>query len=209
MNLLSRKYNDFNKRTTLNRMRKKPEPFKILISCLLSLRARDETTEVISKELFKIADTPEKISKLSTKKLEKIIFSTGHYHKKAQTLKQVSNEIIKRFNSKVPSTKEELLSIKGIGLKTANVVLSFAYGQQVIVVDTHVHRISNRLGFVQTTNADKTEKELIKIMPKKYIQETNGILILFGREICQPISPWCSRCPIEKYCPKINVKKSR
>lgn len=209
MDILSRKYNDFNKRTTLNRMRLKPDPFKILISCLLSLRARDETTEVISEELFKVADTPEKILKLPIKKLEKIIFSTGHYHKKARVLKHVSKELIKRFNSKVPCSQEELMSIKGIGLKTANVVLSFAFGQQFIVVDTHVHRISNRLGWVKTKNADKTEEELTKIMPKEFLTEANGVLILFGREICQPISPWCSKCPVSDYCERVGVGRSR
>jgi len=209
MKVLSKKYGDFDKRTTLNRMRLKPDPFKILISCLLSLRARDETTDIISKELFKIADTPKKISKIPTKKLEKIIFSTGHYRKKARTLKNVSKELIERFDSKVPSSREELLSIKGIGLKTANLVLSFAFGQQFIVVDTHVHRISNRLGFVKTKNADKTEPELTKIMPKKFLTEANGILILFGREICQPISPWCSKCLLNNLCPKVDVKKNR
>ncbi len=209
MQILSEKYSNFDDRTTLNRMRLKPEAFKILTSCLLSLRAKDETTNRISKELFKIADTPEKIANMPTAKLEKIIFSTGHYHKKAQVLKSVSNELIKRFNSQVPQTKEELLSIKGIGIKTANLVLSFAFNQDFIVVDTHVHRISNRLGWVHTKNADKTEVELARIMPKEFLKEANGILILFGREICQPVSPWCSKCPVAEHCQRIGVKKSR
>lgn len=205
MNILAKKYDNFDDRTTLNRMRIKPDAFRILISCLLSLRAKDEVTNKISKELFKVADTPLKIIKLPTKKLEKIIFSSGHYHKKAQTLKSVSLELIKRFNEQVPKTREELLSIKGVGVKTANLVLSFAFGQEFIVVDTHVHRISNRLSWVKTKNADKTEKELKHLMPKKFLIEANGVLILFGREICVPISPWCSKCPIEKYCPKVGV----
>ena len=206
--ILSKKYNS-NEETTLNRMRKKPNPFKILISCLLSLRARDENTEKISKKLFNIANTPEEISKLPLKKLEKIIYSSGYYKNKSKTLKYVSNELIKKFNSKVPKTKEELLSIKGIGPKTANIVLAFAYNQSVIPVDTHVHRISNRLGFVKTKTAEKTEPELYKIIPKKDWNELNAIFVQFGRDICLPISPWCSKCPINKYCPKINVKKSR
>jgi endonuclease III len=149
MNILSKHYT-YKERTTLNSMRLKPDPFKILISCLLSLRAKDETTNKISKELFKIADTPEKLIKIPIKKLEKIIFSTGHYHKKAESLKHVSNELITRFNSKVPSTKEELLSIKGIGPKTANIVLNFAYNKPVLPIDTHCHRIPNRLGWIKT-----------------------------------------------------------
>ncbi|MFW5847174.1 MAG: endonuclease III domain-containing protein [Nanoarchaeota archaeon] len=208
MSILEKHY-QFNKRTTLNKMRSKPNPFKILISCLLSLRARDETTEKISRELFKIADTPQKLEKIPLKKLEKIIYSTGHYHKKARILKSVSKELIKKYNGKVPKTKQELISIKGIGPKTANIVLSFAFKEKVIPVDTHCHRIPNRLGWVKTKNAEKTEQKLIKILPKKYWQEFNAIFVLFGRTICQPVSPWCSKCPIKKTCPRINIKKSR
>jgi len=212
MNILEKHFH-YTERTTLNRMRKQKKSnknaFKILISCLLSLRAKDETTNRISKELFKIADTPKAIEKINTKKLEKIIFSSGHYHKKAQTLKHVSKELIKRFNSKVPGNKEDLLSIKGIGPKTANIVLSFAFNQQVLPIDTHCHRIPNRLGWLNTKTPEKTEKELEKILPKKYWTEFNGIFVLFGRTICVPISPKCSICPINQYCPRINVKKSR
>lgn len=203
------KHFDFKERTTLNRMREKPEPFKILISCLLSLRARDENTEKVSRQLFAVADTPEEISKMPTRKLEKLIYSSGHYKKKARTLKHVSKILLQDYNRKVPSTKEELMSIKGIGPKTANIVLAFAYNQQVLPIDTHCHRIPNRLGWVKTTTPEKTEKELEKILPKKYWNEFNGIFVLFGRTICQPISPWCSKCPVEKYCQKIGVKKSR
>ena len=203
------KHFDYKERTTLNRMRKKPNAFKILIACLLSLRAKDETTERISKELFKVANTPRKIAKINTKRLEKIIFSTGHYRKKARVLKHVSSELIKRFNGKVPSNREDLMSIKGIGPKTANIVLSFAFDKPVIAVDTHVHRVSNRLGLVKTKTAEKTEPELYKKIPKKYWKETNALLVLFGREVCQPISPKCSKCPINKVCKKVNVKKSR
>ena len=137
MQILERHFN-YKERTTLNRMRKSKvsdkKAFKILISCLLSLRARDENTEKVSKKLFKIADTPQKISKLPTKKLEKIIFSSGHYKKKARTLKHVSKELIKKFNSRVPKEKEQLLSIKGIGPKTANIVLGFAFEQEVLQI---------------------------------------------------------------------------
>jgi endonuclease-3 len=196
-------------KTTLNRMRKKPDAFKILIACLLSLRARDETTEKISEALFKIADTPQEILKIPTPRLEKIIFSTGHYKKKTQVLKSVSKELIERFNSQVPKTKDDLLSIKGIGPKTANIVLAFAFGQQVIPVDVHVHVIPNRLGWVKTKTPEQTEKELEKILPKKYWADFNAIFVQFGREICQPVSPLCSTCPINKYCPKIDVKRFR
>lgn len=208
MNLLVKHF-DYKERTTLNRMRKKPNAFKILISCLLSLRARDESTEKTSKKLFAIADTPKQIANISVKKLEKLIFSSGHYKKKARTLKHVSKVLINKFNSKVPDNKEELLSIKGIGPKTANIVLCFAYNQACLPIDTHCHRIPNRLGWVKTKTPEKTEKALEKILPKKYWKEFNGIFVLFGKTICQPISPWCSKCPINRYCPKINVNTRR
>jgi endonuclease-3 len=206
--ILSKKYPSNNK-TTLNRMRNKPDAFKILISCLLSLRARDENTEKVSKQLFEVAQTPKEILKLSTKKLEKLIFSSGHYHKKAVALKSVSKEILEKFNGEVPKTREELISIKHIGPKTANIVLAFAFGQKVIPVDTHCHRIPNRLSWVKTKIAEKTEIELNKIIPEEYKGDFNAIFVQFGRDICQPVSPKCSICPINKFCPKIGVVKSR
>jgi endonuclease III len=208
MELLIRSFN-YKEKTTLNRLRIKPDSFKILISCLLSLRARDENTKKVSEKLFAIADTPEKIIRIPSSKLEKIIFSSGHYKKKARVIKHVSEELIRNFDSKVPSTKKELLSIKGIGPKTANIVLAFAFGKSVLPIDTHCHRIPNRLGWIQTKTPEQTEKELEEILPKKYWKEFNGIFVLFGRTICQPISPLCSKCPIEKYCRKIGVKKNR
>jgi len=195
--------------TTLNRMREKPNAFKILISCLLSLRARDENTEIVSKQLFKVASTPQEIINLPLKKLEKLIYSSGHYIKKSQVLKHVSEEILIRFKNKVPSTRGELISIKGIGPKTANIVLAFAFGQNVIPVDTHCHRIPNRLGWVKTKTAEKTEIELNKIISENQKWEFNAVFVQFGREICTPLSPWCSKCLVSKYCSKINVGKMR
>jgi endonuclease-3 len=204
------KYFDYKERTTLNRMRKENEDaFKILISCLLSLRTQDKNTEIASKRLFEVADTPSQIIKLPIKKLERLIFSSGHYKKKSRVLKSVSKEILKRFDGKVPSTREELLSIKGIGPKTANIVLNFAFNQDVLPIDTHCHRIPNRLGWVSTKTPEKTEEELMKILPKKYWKEFNGIFVLFGKTICSPVSPKCSQCPVRKYCKRINVTKSR
>ena len=196
-------------KTTLNRMRKKPDAFKILISCLLSLRTQDKNTKVASDRLFTVADTPKGIVKLSTPRLEKLIFSSGHYKKKARTLKHVSGVLIDEFNSEVPIDKERLLSIKGIGPKTANIVLAFAFGQNVLPIDTHCHRIPNRLGWVKTKTPEQTEKELEKVLPKKYWNEFNGMFVQFGQEICQPISPWCSKCPIFKFCPRVGVERSR
>ena len=209
MSILEKHFN-YTERTTLNRMRKEhADPYKILISCLLSLRSRDETTEKISSVLFQIADTPEKLIKIPLKRLEGIIYSTGHYHKKALTLKHVSNEIITRFNGSVPSNKEDLMSIKGIGPKTANIVLNFAFNQPTLPIDTHCHRIPNRLGWVNTKTPEQTEKALEIILPRQYWFEFNGIFVLFGRTICTPISPKCSECPIKRYCPRFCVTSSR
>jgi len=208
MNILSKVYYS-NEKTTLNRMRKKPDAFKILISCLLSLRTKDKNTEKASNNLFAVANTPREIISLPIKKLEKLIFSSGHYKKKARILQSVSKELIQRFDSKVPDKKEELLSIKGVGPKTANIVLAFAYNKYVLPIDTHCHRIPNRLGWVKTKTPEQTEKELEKVLQRKYWREFNAIFVQFGQTICQPISPLCSKCPINKYCPRISVLKNR
>jgi len=208
MGILSKIYFS-NEKTTLNRMRKKPDAFKILISCLLSLRTQDKNTEKASRRLFEVAGTPKEILKLPINKLEKLIFSSGHYKKKSKVLKHVSGELIKKFKGKVPDTKEELLSIKGIGPKTANIVLAFAYGKNVLPIDTHCHRIPNRLGWVKTKTPEQTEKELEIILPLKYWNEFNAIFVQFGQTICKPISPFCSQCPVNKYCKRVGVVKFR
>ena len=199
------------RKTTLNRESKDNKnftPFQTLIACIISLRVKDETTERIVKELFKVADTPDKILKLSDKELEKLIYSSGYYKNKAKTIKKLS-EVIKENNNKVPDTEEELLKLHGVGRKTSNIVLSFAYDKNVISVDVNVHRISNRLGLVKTKTFEETEKDLEKILPKKYWREINGIFILHGKRICVPISPWCSKCSIKMTCSRIGVVRSR
>ncbi len=207
MQILGKKYP--RSTTTLNTMRGNSTPFEILISCLLSLRARDEVTDVISKDLFSIANTPEKIVAMSDKELKKIIFKSGHFNKKAEILKSVSRELIKRFDSKVPDDYDNLISIKGVGPKTANIVLAFAYGKMVLPIDVHCHRIPNRLGWIKTKTPEETEKVLEKILPKKYWKEFNSAFVQFGREICLPISPKCSECLVNKYCKRVGVVKSR
>lgn len=185
------------------------DPFKILIACLLSLRTTDANTERATAKLFAEATTPEEIVALPIEKLEQLIFSSGHYKKKARTLQSVSKELIERFNSVVPQTRDELMSMKGVGPKTSNIVLSFAFGKEVIAVDTHVYRVPNRLGWVNTKKPENTEQELYKVLPKKYWKECNTVMILFGKEICQPLSPWCSKCPFSSCCPKVGVERSR
>ena len=208
------KYYKKAERTTLNIMRrkisgKKSDAFKILISCLISLRTRDENTEKVVKKLFKFVKKPEDLIKIPRKKLEKLIFSSGYYKNKAKTLKHVSSVILKKYKGKVPQKKEELLGIKGIGPKTANIVLAFAFNKIVIPVDVNVHRIANRLGWAKTKIAEKTEEELEKILPRKFWREINSLFILHGRNICLPISPKCSICPVNKYCKRVGVRKNR
>lgn len=205
------KHFHYTERTTLNRIKNvvKPNPYKILISCLLSLRTKDSNTEKVSQKLFKIASTPQEIANINTKKLEKLIYSSGHYKKKARTLKHVSRVLLQDYGGKVPNDKEKLLAIKGIGPKTANIVLCFAYGQDVLPIDTHCHSILNRLGWLKTKTPEQTEKQLEKILPRKYWREFNAIFVLFGKTICLPISPLCSKCPIKKYCKRVGVEKSR
>jgi len=208
MEILKEKYPSHEK-TTLNRMRDKPDAFKILISCLLSLRTQDKNTEIASKRLFAVATTPEQIIALSDSELENLIFSSGHYRKKARTLKHVSKVLLEEFSSRVPEEKEELMSIKGIGPKTANIVLAFAFGKDALPIDTHCHRIPNRLGWINTKTPEQTEIELSQLLPKEYWKDFNAIFVQFGQTICVPISPKCSICLIEKYCQRIGVSKHR
>jgi len=190
-------------------MRGKASAFEILISCLLSLRARDEVTDVISRDLFEVANTPEGIVKLPMAKLKKIIFRSGHFNKKAVALKEVSLDLIKRFHSKVPDSYDELISIKHVGPKTANIVLAFAFGKLVLPIDIHCHRIPNRLGWIKTKTPEETEVELMRILPRKYWREFNSAFVQFGREICLPVSPKCSECGVREFCERVGVGRSR
>ena len=184
-------------------------PFIILVSTLLSLRTKDETTDQAMERLVKVATTPEGLLNLSNENLEKIIYPVGFYRNKARTLKNVSRIIIEKYHGKVPDNLDELLTIKGVGRKTANLVVTEAYGKPGICVDTHVHRISNRLGVVFTKNPHQTEEVLRKVLPKKYWIIYNTLLVTFGRRTCQPVSPRCSQCPMAYLCQKIGVTKHR
>lgn len=185
------------------------DPFLILISCLLSLRTRDVMSVKVSRQLFERARTPTSLVAIPQKELETIFRPIGFYRRKADIVKHVSSEILTRFHGKVPKTSHELLSIKGIGQKTANLVLGYAYNIPAICVDTHVHRLSNRLGLVSTKTPEQTEKALEKIVPKKNWIELNHLFVLWGQNICTPVAPKCSRCCLSPICPKIGVKKSR
>lgn len=184
-------------------------PFHILISCMLSLRTKDEVTSNASERLFKLADTPLKLSDLSCKTIEKTIYPVGFYRVKARNIKNVARVISEKYNSKVPDTIDELLKLNGVGRKTANLVVTVGYKKLGICVDTHVHRISNRFGFVDTKTPDETEFELRKKLPKKYWLIYNDLLVTYGQNICKPVSPFCSMCKIAKYCERHGVTISR
>lgn len=185
------------------------EPFLVLISCILSLRTKDRTTSEASARLFRLAKTPERMVKLTTKQIENAIYPVGFYITKAKRIKEICKVLIEKYNSRVPDEIDELLKLKGVGRKTANIVLAFAYNKPALPIDTHCHRIPNRLGWVKTKTPEQTETELRKIIPKRLWRDFNDIFVTFGQNICVPISPWCSRCLIAKYCRRVGVKKSR
>ena len=185
------------------------DPFRTLISCILSLRTKDATTAAASKRLFARAHTPEAMLALSPKTLERLIFPVGFYRTKARVIRGICRDLIEKFGGRVPDEIDALLTLKGVGRKTANLVVTEAYGKPGICVDTHVHRISNRWGLVRTKTPDKTEVALRAVLPARHWIEYNGILVAFGQTICHPTSPWCSRCKIASLCPRIGVARSR
>lgn len=185
------------------------DPFRVLISTILSLRTKDETTAGASKRLFKSADTPEKILRLGEKKVRELIYPVGFYRVKAKNIISACHRLIDDYSTVVPDDIDELLKFEGVGRKTANLVISLGYSKPAICVDIHVHRISNRLGYIKTGAPDKTEIKLREKLPRRYWIEYNSILVAFGQKICRPVSPFCSSCPVEKYCCKVGVKKSR
>ncbi|MBI5056148.1 MAG: endonuclease III [Nitrospirae bacterium] len=181
------------------------DPFKVLISCILSLRTQDRTTGAASERLFNLAPDVKTMSKLPMKTIEKAIYPVGFYKVKAQRIKELCKALIKNCNSKVPDDLDELMKLKGVGRKTANLVITLGYQKPGICVDTHVHRITNRWGYVKTKTPEQTEFALREKIPQEYWLEINGLLVAFGQGICRPVSPLCSKCSIEKYCEKVGV----
>ncbi|MFA6065853.1 MAG: endonuclease III [Candidatus Babeliaceae bacterium] len=185
------------------------DPYLILISCLLSLRSRDTQTYPICKELFKYIKTPQDAIDFPQDQLEAILRPIGFYKKKAVVVRQVSQVLIDIFDSKVPGTEEELLALPGVGRKTSSLVLGVAFGIPAICVDVHVHRVSNRLGIVSTHTVEDTEKALKACIPIDKWIEINHLLVMWGQNICAPVSPWCSKCVLAPLCPKIGVVRRR
>lgn len=185
------------------------DPFLVLIGCLLSLRTKDETTEKAMERLMEKARTPEELLSIPTDELEKIIYPVGFYRNKARLIKDISRTIIEKYGRTVPDTIEELTTIRGVGRKTANIVITEGYGKAGVAVDTHVHRISNRLGAVRTKTPEQTEEALRKSLPRKYWIAYNPLLVTHGRRTCTPLSPFCSRCPVFDLCARAGVARSR
>lgn len=183
--------------------------FKVLISTVLSLRTKDTTTEKASHRLFAQASTPQEMLKLTAGQIEKLVFPVGFYRTKAKNILGICEILIRDFGGRVPDDLETLLTFKGVGRKTANLVVTVGYNKPGICVDTHVHRISNRWGLVKTQTPDETEMVLREVLPPKYWIGYNDLLVSFGQNHCVPISPFCSTCAIRPLCPRIGVSSSR
>lgn len=184
---------------------KNANPFIVLISCILSLRTKDETTYPATLRMLELGKIPEDFLNVSQDELEKAIYPVGFYKNKARQILDIAKILVEEYNSKVPDTIEELIKFKGVGRKTANLTLAKGHKIHAICVDIHVHRICNRLGYVNTKEPDETEIVLRETLPKKFWLDFNTILVTHGQNICKPIKPLCSKCPIEKYCQKLKA----
>ena len=185
------------------------DPFTILISTILSLRTKDEVTATATERLFALAGTPEEMERLSDGEIMRAIYPVGFYKTKTATIKTVCRDLIDRFHSRVPDSIEQLLTMRGVGRKTANLVVSLGYGKDGLCVDTHVHRNSNRLGYVRTKTPEQTEYALREKLPRPFWAVYNTLMVAFGRNVCRPISPFCSKCPVNHICDRVNVTTSR
>lgn len=186
------------------------DPYRVLVSCLLSLRTKDETTAAASARLFRLAVTPEQMVMLDKKQIENAIYPVGFYRVKAENILALSRTLLDRHHGKVPGTLEELLQLKGVGRKTANIVLTYGFQDPSgLAVDVHVHVIANRLGWVKTNTPEQTEMALRSTLPKKYWPMINDFFVQFGQHVCLTLSPWCSRCAVAAFCPRAGVKRNR
>lgn len=185
------------------------DPFKVLISCILSLRTRDTTTAEASRRLFSMADTPAMMLNLSVSEIEKAIYPAGFYRTKARNIIDICKTLKESYNSTVPDSIDELLKLKGVGRKTANLVVTIGYDKDGICVDTHVHRISNRWGYINTKSPDKSEEALRRKLPRRYWKIYNDLLVTFGQNLCRPVSPLCNQCSITKYCDSFPLKAGK
>jgi len=193
----------------VGRVARDHDPFKVLISTMLSLRTKDSTTDEAFNRLFSLAATPGEMIEISESSIAKAIFPVGFYKTKAKNIQKTSSILIEEYGGTVPDTMDELLKLPGVGRKTANLVLILGFDKMGICVDTHVHRITNRWGYLSTKTPDETEMKLREILPERYWKRINDCLVPYGQNLCVPISPFCSRCRIIEYCERVNVIKSR
>lgn len=198
-------YTDWREPIVTELARTKRDPYKVLISTIISLRTKDEVTREASLRLYERAETPRDMVTIPETEIAELIYPAGFYRNKAGTILDVSQALIDRYDGAVPDTLDELLSLKGVGRKTANLVLTRGFGLPGICVDTHVHRISNRLGYVTTKNPTETEYALREKLPREHWIEYNDLLVAFGQHVCKPISPLCSSCPVHDHCARVGV----
>ena len=185
------------------------DPFRILIATMISLRTKDEVTAEAAQRLLDRADTPHRMLSLGEEEIATLIYPAGFYRTKAKHIRECSRILVERHGGAVPDKRDALLELPGVGVKTANLTLNLGFGIPAICVDTHVHRISNRLGWVSTSSPEKTEKMLEVALPRRFWIEINRLLVSFGKEVCVPISPFCSTCPMKDSCPRVGVERSR
>ena len=182
------------------------DPFRILISCLISLRTKDEVTAEASARLFRLATAPRRMADLPSATIARAIYPAGFYRTKAETIRGICRALLERHGGKVPDIMDDLLALKGVGRKTANLVLTIGFGKPGICVDTHVHRISNRLGWVATRTPEQTEQALYRVADRKWWADINLYLVTWGQNVCRPIRPRCAACVISRWCPRVGVR---
>ncbi len=187
----------------------KRDPWVVLVSTILSLRTKDAVTVAASRALLAKAPGPQKLLKLTEDEIAQLVYPAGFYRVKAANLRKIASILIETYKGQVPDTMEELLALPGVGRKTANLVLTEAFDQDAICVDVHVHRICNRIGWIETKTPDESEMVLREILPLKYWKTINALLVLYGQQVCKPVSPICSSCSIKKFCERKGVEKSR
>jgi endonuclease III len=189
--------------------RQDSDPFRVLVATMISLRTKDEVTSVAAERLLGAAPTARALAALPESRIERLIYPAGFYHTKARNLRAAARLILSDHAGSVPSDMEELLALPGVGRKTANLVRNLGFGLLGICVDTHVHRISNRMGWVSTKDPAGTEQALMRILPKRYWISINELLVRYGQTVCTPLSPWCSACPAARFCARVGVGRSR
>ncbi len=184
----------------VTRMSRRRDPFKVLVSTVISARTKDDVTGAASKRLYDVADTPEKILKLTEARIAKLVYPAGFYKTKAKNIRKLCRELVKNHEGKVPADMDSLVALPGVGRKTANLVLGLGFGIDSVCVDTHVHRISNRFGYVRTETPEETEMALREKLPKRFWIEYNSLLVAYGQNVCKPIGPKCSECRLRRLC---------